>query len=60
MKNKQFLSKHAKDLFLSQSIYELAAAYGIVLNNTDDLRQLLRLIERDLTDGTYMDFPYMR
>jgi len=54
--NKQFVSKHIKDIIFSISIYELAAAYGIELNDIDDLRRLMKLVERDLS-GRYVDMP---
>ena len=54
--NRQFVSQHIKDIIFSINIYELSAAYGIELNDIDDLRQLMKLVERDLT-GRYVDMP---
>lgn len=54
--NRQFVSKHIKDIIFSINIYELSAAYGIELNDIDDLRQVMKLVKRDLT-GRYVDMP---
>lgn len=43
--NRQFVSQHIKDIIFSINIYELSAAYGIELNDIDDLT------------GRYVDMP---